>query len=76
MLTLCNYYADCEEANQVILDIYVYDACRRAQMENYETPEYIIDYPDLIENAEQLWNIADNFMDLISLGTKETAFYA
>ena len=45
-------------------------------MENYEIPEYIIDYPDLIENAEQLWNIADNFMDLISLGTKETAFYA
>ena len=76
MLTLCDYNSDCEESNQVILDIYVYDACRRAQMESYEIPEYMIDYPDLIENAEQLWNIADNFMDDISLGTMETTFYA
>ena len=45
-------------------------------MESYEIPEYMIDYPDLIENAEQLWNIADNFMDDISLGTMETTFYA
>ena len=75
MLTLCNEDY-CFEELQVILDIYVYDACRRAQMETYVIPEYVIDYPDLIENAEQLWNIADNFMEYISLGTRETTFYA
>ena len=45
-------------------------------MATYVIPEFVIDYPDLIENAEQLWNIADNFMDYISLGARETTFYA
>ena len=43
-------------------------------MEEYEVPEYVIDYPNLIANEELRWSIPENFMKYISMGAFKVAF--
>ena len=72
-MTVCDAVECYSDITQEFI-IIVADPCRRTSMVDYEIPEFVIDYPNLIANEELEWSISDNFMKYISISSYPQLF--